>query len=136
MEALRAKGYDGALKEYLMLAGEGGERGGGKRFFGICIGMQVRGGFQYVLGGLVGELVGERSEPTTCLPTWLVGELVGELRSPIPPPRTSRPTLGWGGLAALVHPTPHTAHSHSLTHSLVPPPSPSSSPSSSSVGVV
>ena len=99
MEALRAKGYDGALKEYLMLAGEGGERGGGKRFFGICIGMQVRGGFQYVLGGLVGELV-------------------GELRSPIPPPRTSRPTLGWGGLAALVHPTPHTAHSHSLTHSL------------------
>ena len=30
MEALRSKGYDGALKEYLMLAGEGGERGGGK----------------------------------------------------------------------------------------------------------
>ena len=46
MEALRSKGYDGALKEYLMLAGEGGEGGGrGKRFFGICIGMQVRGGF-------------------------------------------------------------------------------------------
>ena len=46
MRALEVKGYDGALREYLGLCAAGeGNRGDGndeeRRFFGICIGMQV-----------------------------------------------------------------------------------------------